>query len=129
MPQIHLPIFTGGRLKVSLDYARIQKDMGVANYEQTIQVSFREVSDALAAMGTWSEQLKSQQDLVRATDEYTQMALQRYEEGVDSYMTLLDAQRQLLSARQQLLNGHLSSLSAQIQLYKALGGGWTETKT
>ena len=129
MPQIHLPIFTGGRLKASFDYAKIQKDMGVANYEQTIQVSFREVSDGLAAMGTWSEQLKSQQDLVRATDEYTQMALQRYEEGVDSYMTLLDAQRQLLSARQQLLNGHLSSLSTQIQLYKALGGGWTETKT
>lgn len=129
IPQIHLPIFTGGRLKASLDYAKIQKDIGVANYEQTIQVSFREVSDGLAAMGTWGEQLKSQQDLVRATDEYTQMALQRYEEGVDNYMTLLDAQRQLLSARQQLLNGHLAKLSAQIQLYKALGGGWTETKT
>lgn len=128
IPQIHLPIFTGGRLKASLDYAKIQKDIGVANYEQTIQVSFREVSDGLAAMGTWGEQLKSQQDLVRATDEYTQMALQRYEEGVDNYMTLLDAQRQLLSARQQLLNGHLAKLSAQIQLYKALGGGWTETK-
>ncbi|MFJ2526861.1 multidrug efflux system outer membrane protein [Pseudomonas helmanticensis] len=129
IPQIHLPIFTGGRLKASLDYAKIQKDIGVANYEQTIQVSFREVSDGLAAMGTWAEQIKSQQDLVRATDEYTQMALQRYEEGVDNYMTLLDAQRQLLSARQQLLNGHLAKLGAQIQLYKALGGGWTETET
>lgn len=129
IPQIHLPIFTGGRLKASLDYAKIQKDIGIANYEQTIQVSFREVSDGLAAMGTWAEQIKSQQDLVRATDEYTQMALQRYEEGVDNYMTLLDAQRQLLSARQQLLNGHLAKLGAQIQLYKALGGGWTETET
>ena len=87
------------------------------------------MSDGLAAMGTWAEQIKSQQDLVRATDEYTQMALQRYEEGVDNYMTLLDAQRQLLSARQQLLNGHLAKLGAQIQLYKALGGGWTETET
>jgi multidrug efflux system outer membrane protein len=129
IPQIHLPIFTGGRLKASLDYAKIQKDIGVANYEQTIQASFREVADGLAAMGTWGEQLKSQQDLVRATDEYTQMAMQRYEEGVDNYMTLLDAQRQLLSARQQLLTGHLAKLTAQIQLYKALGGGWTETKT
>jgi multidrug efflux system outer membrane protein len=129
IPQIHLPIFTGGRLKASLDYAKIQKDIGVANYEQTIQASFREVSDGLAAMRTWGEQLKSQQDLVRATDEYTQMALQRYEEGVDNYMTLLDAQRQLLSARQQLLSGHLAKLTSQIQLYKALGGGWKEAKT
>jgi multidrug efflux system outer membrane protein len=129
IPQIHLPIFTGGRLKASLDYAKIQKDIGVANYEQTIQASFREVSDGLAAMRTWGEQLKSQQDLVRATDEYTQMALQRYEEGVDNYMTLLDAQRQLLSARQQLISGHLAKLTSQIQLYKALGGGWKEAKT
>lgn len=129
IPQIHLPIFTGGRLKASLDYAKIQKDIGVANYEQAIQVSFREVADGLAAMGTWGEQLKSQEDLVRATDEYTQMAQQRYEEGVDNYMTLLDAQRQLFSARQQLLTGHLAKFTAQIQLYKALGGGWTETKT
>jgi multidrug efflux system outer membrane protein len=57
------------------------------------------------------------------------MAQQRYEEGVDNYMTLLDAQRQLFSARQQLLTGHLAKFTAQIQLYKALGGGWAETKT
>lgn len=125
VPVIHLPIFTGGRLKASLDYARIQKEVSVANYEQTIQVAFREVSDGLAASGTWKEQVKSQQDLVKATNEYTEMAQQRYDEGIDNYLTLLDAQRQLLSVRQKLLSDRLSQLTAQIQLYKALGGGWT----
>ncbi|MGY4494612.1 efflux transporter outer membrane subunit [Pseudomonas sp. TE3610] len=126
VPQIHLPIFTGGRLSASLDYAKIQKDIHVADYEQTVQTAFREVADGLAAMGTWEEELKSQQDLVRASDEYAQMAQQRYDEGVDSYLTLLDAQRQLLSARQQLLTDRLAELTAQVQLYKALGGGWTD---
>lgn len=125
VPQIHLPVFTGGRLKASLDYAKIQKDMNIATYEQTIQIAFREVSDGLAAAGTWSEQVQSQRDLVTSTDEYTQMAQQRYDEGVDNYLTLLDAQRQQLSARQKLLTDHLEQLKAQIQLYKALGGGWS----
>lgn len=124
IPQINLPIFTGGRLKASLDYAKIQKDINVANYEQTIQIAFREVSDGLAGTGTWQEQVQSQRDLVRSTDEYTQMAQQRYDEGVDNYLTLLDAQRQQLSARQKLLTDQLEQLKAQIQLFKALGGGW-----
>lgn len=127
VPQIHLPIFNGGRLKASLDYAKIQNDIDVANYEQTIQTAFREVADGLAAMGTWDEQLRSQQDLVTTADEYNQMAQQRFDEGVDSYLTLLDAQRQLLSARQKLLTDHLAQLTAQIELYKALGGGWRDT--
>lgn len=49
------------------------------------------------------------------------MAQQRYGEGVDSYLTLLDAQRQLLSARQKLLTDQLAERTAQIELYKALG--------
>ncbi|MEH6412543.1 efflux transporter outer membrane subunit [Pseudomonas sp. NPDC089395] len=124
VPQIHIPIFTGGRLEASLDYAKIAKEIEVVNYEQSIQTAFREVADGLAALGTWDEELSSQHDLVQATEEYTQMAQQRYDEGVDNYLTLLDAQRQLLSARQKLLTDHLAQLTAQVQLYKALGGGW-----
>lgn len=125
VPQIHLPIFTGGRLQASLDYANIQQDIGVATYEQAIQAAFREVADGLAALGTWDEQLRSQQDLLHTAEAYAQMAQQRYDEGVDSYLVLLDAQRQLLSARQQLLTDRLAQLTAQVQLYKALGGGWS----
>ena len=125
-PQINLPIFNGGRLKASLDYAKIQKDIGVSNYESVIQTAFREVADGLAALGTWGEQLESQRDLVSTAEEYNQMAQQRYDEGVDSYLALLDAQRQLLSARQRLLTDHLAQLTSQVQLYKALGGGWSD---
>ena len=44
----------------------------------------------------------------------------------DSYLTLLDAQRQLFSAEQQLIGVRLSQLTSEINLYKALGGGWNE---
>ncbi|MFF7057992.1 efflux transporter outer membrane subunit [Achromobacter spanius] len=125
VPQIHIPIFNGGRLKASLDYAEIQKEIGVASYEQAVQAAFREVADGLAAMGTWGEQLQSQHELVTTSQEVSHMAQLRYDEGVDSYLVLLDAQRQLLAARQKLASDRLAQLVAQIQLFKALGGGWS----
>lgn len=124
VPQISVPIFNGGRLEASLDYAEIQRDIQVSNYQKSIQVAFREVSDGLAAIGTYGGQLQAQSALVQADQEYFDMAQQRYDEGVDSYLTLLDAQRELFSARQKLLSDRLAQLSAQVQLYKALGGGW-----
>ncbi|SUD31466.1 major intrinsic multiple antibiotic resistance efflux outer membrane protein [Pseudomonas fluorescens] len=126
VPQINVPIFNGGRLRANLDYATIQKDIGVAQYEKSIQTAFQEVADGLAAKGTYSEQLQAQSDLVQATQEYFDMAQQRYDEGVDNYLTLLDAQRQLLSSRQKLLSDRLLQLDSQVQLYKALGGGWEQ---
>ncbi len=125
-PQITLPIFQAGRLSANLDYAEIQKDIRVAQYEQAIQVAFKEVADSLAARGTYGKQLAAQRDLVRNTTEYYQMADQRYQEGVDSYLTVLDAQRLLFNSQQQLVQDRLAQLSSEVALYKALGGGWTE---
>ena len=124
VPQIHLPIFTGGRLRANLELAEVRRDIRVAEYEKSIQTAFREVADALAARGTWQSQLQAQRDLVEATTEYTTLAEQRYDAGIDSFLTVLDARRGLLAARQQLLLGRLAQLGAEVRLYKALGGGW-----
>ena len=48
----------------------------------------------------------------------------RYNQGVDSYLTRLDAQRSLFSARQSLISTRLALLENQVALYKAVGGGW-----
>jgi multidrug efflux system outer membrane protein len=66
-PQINLPIFNAGSLRASLDYAEIQKDIGVANYEKAIQTGFQEVADGLAARQTYTEQLQAQRDFVAPT--------------------------------------------------------------
>jgi len=124
MPQINLPIFTAGRLRAALDYSEIQRDIHVARYEQAIQNAFREVADGLAARGTYDEQIQAQRDLVTATNEYYLLAQQRYDEGVDSYLLVLDAQRELFAARQQQLIYRLQQLASEVALYRALGGGW-----
>jgi len=125
-PSINIPIFTAGSLKASLDAAKIQKDINVATYEKSIQTAFREVADALAAKGTYDDQLKAQQDLVQASQEYYDLANLRYRQGIDNYLTVLDAQRSLYSAQQQLITDRLNQLNSSVTLYKALGGGWLE---
>ena len=125
-PQINLPIFNAGSLKASLDYSKIQKDINVAKYEKTIQTAFQEVSDGLAARKTFEEQLQAQRDLVQANQDYYRLAERRYRIGIDSNLTFLDAQRNLFSAQQALIGDRLSQLTSEVNLYKALGGGWYE---
>jgi len=125
-PQINLPIFNAGALSASLDYSKIQKDIGVANYEKSIQTAFQEVADGLAARQTYVQQLQAQKDFVSANQDYYRLAERRYRIGVDSNLTFLDAQRQLFSAQQVLITDRLAQLVSQVNLYKALGGGWNE---
>ncbi|QBS92387.1 efflux transporter outer membrane subunit [Bordetella pertussis] len=125
-PQISVPIFAGGALRASLDLAKIQKDIGIARYEQAIQSGFREVSDALAGRGTLQEQIRSQELLVQANQRAYDLSQQRYQQGIDNYLSVLDSQRSLYTAQQTLVETRLARLSNLIQLYKALGGGWSE---
>lgn len=124
-PQISVPIFNAGRLRANLDYAEIQKDVSVATYEKSIQTAFREVADGLAARGTYGKQLTAQSQLVENYKSYFDLAQQRYDQGIDSYLTVLDAQRELFASQQQLLNDQLNQINSEVQLYKALGGGWS----
>ncbi|SCU76924.1 putative efflux pump outer membrane protein SepC [Cupriavidus necator] len=123
-PQISLPIFNAGRLRANLDHASIRRDIHVAQYEGSIQTAFREVSDGLAARGTYGRQLQAQQQRVDDNREYYRLAQQRYNEGVDSYLAVLDAQRELFAAQQQLIQDRLGQWVSEVNLFKAIGGGW-----
>ncbi|HTO19949.1 MAG TPA: efflux transporter outer membrane subunit [Pseudomonas sp.] len=123
-PSISVPIFNAGRLRANRDYAEVAKNIQVAQYEKAIQTGFREVADGLAARATYSDQVQAQRNLLAASEEYYQLAERRYRGGVDSYLNLLVAQRQLFAARQGLVGDRLAQLISEVDLYKALGGGW-----
>jgi multidrug efflux system outer membrane protein len=125
-PSINLPIFTAGRLQAQLDAAVIRKEMSVSRYEKAIQTAFSEVADSLVASDTYVHQLQAQKANLVANQEYHALAKDRHRQGVDSFLTLLDAQRSLYSARQRYLVVQLAQLINQVNLSKALGGGWKE---
>ncbi|RMQ42727.1 Outer membrane efflux protein [Pseudomonas cichorii] len=125
-PQINIPVFNAGNLRASLDYSKIQKDVRVAQYEKSIQTAFQEVADGLAARQTYTQQLVAQRDSLSANEDYYRLAEARFRNGLDSSLTLLDAQRSLFNAQATLISDRLAQLAAEVNLYKALGGGWSE---
>ena len=125
-PQLLLPIFDAGRNRAGLDSAIVGRDIAVAQYERAIQGAFREVADALASRSTLADQLKSQRAVAAAESVRFRLSDLRYTNGVASYLDLLDAQRSLFAAQQALVQTRLAQLQNQVNLYKALGGGWTD---
>ena len=123
MPQITLPIFSGGRNTANLKVSETDRKIFLAQYEKAIQSAFREVADALAQRGTIDDQAAAQQALTDATAGSYRLSQARYEKGVDSYLTVLDSQRSLYSAQQNLISVRLSRLINLVTLYKVLGGG------
>lgn len=121
-----LPIFNAGRNQAALDASKAGRAIAVAQYEKAIQSAFREVSDALAGQSTLGEQLRAQQAQASAESERLRLSTLRYDNGVASYLDLLDAQRSLFALEQAVVQVRLAQLQNQVQLYKALGGGWSE---
>jgi multidrug efflux system outer membrane protein len=126
IPSITAPIFEGGKLRASLDVATIQKDINVAQYEKAIQTAFQEVANDLAARGTYDDQVAAQERDVVASQRFLDLAQQRFQAGVDSYLNVLTAQNTLYTAQQALVTARMGRLTSLVSLYKDLGGGWIE---
>lgn len=126
-PQLVLPIFDFGRNISNLDLANVRKNIQIANYEKTIQVAFREVADALVARGTLEEQVAGQQQVRDAEASRFELAELRFRSGITGQIETLDAQRQLFTAEQALIQARQLRLNNAIDLYRALGGGLSET--
>ncbi|RFP15982.1 MULTISPECIES: efflux transporter outer membrane subunit [unclassified Duganella] len=125
LPQVSLPIFDGGRNRANLGVVVAERDIAVAQYDQTVQVAFREVADALAGHATLGQELQAVRAQERAEQVRHDLAKLRYDSGEASYLEYLDAQRALFAARQQAIRAGLAELQNRIALYKSLGGGWS----
>jgi NodT family efflux transporter outer membrane factor (OMF) lipoprotein len=128
-PSLLLPIFDAGRNRAGLASAEVSRDIAVAQYERSIQQAFRDVADALAGRSTFGDQVAAQARVVEAESVRVRLARLRFDSGVASYLDLLDAQRSLFTAQQGLVQTRLARLQNQVQLYRALGGGWTDPAT
>jgi multidrug efflux system outer membrane protein len=122
-PSISLPIFDFGRRRANLTVAQARENIAIADYERTIQDSFREVADALAGRRFLAEQVAAQERATVAQRHLAELARTRYREGVVSYLEVLDAERTLFSAEQALLQVRRAEVSNLVALYVALGGG------
>ena len=124
-PVLTGPLLNAQTLGFQQRAVEAQAKQAVAQYEQTILVAFREVEDALVGVSTAREQASAQERQVTALRSALHLANLRYKGGLANYLDVLIAQRSLFEAELSLAATHRLHLVSVVQLYKALGGGWS----
>jgi multidrug efflux system outer membrane protein len=121
-------LFTWGQLRGKEKAARAQADQARAQYEQTVLTALGQASDALAGVRSYRDQMAAQATQVQALQRALEIARRRYESGVASSLDVLEAQRSLYSAQLSLVQARAQYLTSTVDLYQALGGGWSATR-
>jgi multidrug efflux system outer membrane protein len=124
IPQVTQPIFTAGRLKSNVNFEKAQREYALAQYQQTIQTAFSDVSNALVQYRRVREIRTQQELLVSSLQDASRLAHLRYEGGVDTLLNALVTDTALFNAELNLAQTKRNELLSLVQLYKALGGGW-----
>ncbi|GAA4018883.1 TolC family protein [Sphingomonas swuensis] len=115
-------IFSGGARRATVRLREAEQQAAVATYERAIQTAFREVADALADKGTYDDRVGANQRNVAAAQQALTLVQARYREGIDPFLTTLDAQRSAYAAERNLIAVRLGRASNAVRLYRVLGG-------
>jgi len=118
------PLFQGGRLRAQYRQAKAARDQYALQYQAAVLNAMQEVANALVSRQQLADARDHQARAVTAYQEATRVALQRYRRGQSSYYEVLQEQQLLFPAENTLALTELSQLTAVVQLYRALGGGW-----
>ncbi len=123
--EVTAPLLNGPALGFEQEAAEAQARQAVAQYEQRVLTAFREVEDSLVAVRTLLAQHEAQRQQVMALQSALRLAELRYKGGLANYLDVLVARRNLFEAELSLTGTRRLHLVSVVQLYKALGGGWS----
>lgn len=121
-PGVSIPIFDA-RLWSAYDAAKVEGDIALNEYDKAIQKAFKETADALVSRQRLEEQSGFQQAIVSAASDAYALSYVRFEQGIDSYLSVCDAQKNLYLTQQGLVALNFATLLSKVQLYAVLGGG------
>ena len=127
-PAISQAIFNGGLYRAELHQYTAVYNADLAAYRQTVLSSFQQVEDYLAAVRIYSQGIQRQQEAVNSSQEYLDLALSRYQTGIDPYLNVLTAQTTVLSDQQTLVTLRINQMVAAVNLVEAVGGGWDRSQ-
>lgn len=125
LASLSAPIWDAGRIRRNTEIQYENLVQSYLNYQSVTLDALAEVENALKRIDTQSRQLKSLGNAADAASQAAEMAQLQYESGEADLLTVLDTQRSELSLKQSRISAQADLLSAQVQLYKALGGTWS----
>ena len=118
------PIFRRGELKTKYDVAKLQREQSVIEFRQSVLKAVGEVSNALVQV----EKLKDQEAIARAQVDTLQRAVFNaqllFKSDMANYLEVITAQSSSLEVELGLASLRSRQLTAVVDLYRSLGGGW-----
>lgn len=126
-PTISWTIFDGFARSAALSSARESMKASVDNYNMTILTAVQEADNAMVTYTSSLNQAQLTEDVLTHAERSFQLSLELYRSGLASFTNLSDSQISFLQYADQLVTARGNALNALINLYEALGGGWTES--
>jgi outer membrane protein TolC len=125
-PALTWNVFDYGRIRnnVRLQDARLQQSIEV--FQDSVLQAAREIDDAAISVVKTGEQQLVLGDALRAAERSLELANTRFQEGYADFQRVLDAQRALFAQAEQELINQSTHISAIIELYRSIGGGWID---
>jgi len=122
------PLFDFGRSAYQVDAAKARTEQALKSFEKKVLVAVQEVDDALASIQGYKEEYLAWRNELKAARNASRLSRARYDDGVTPYLEVLDVERSLFQAELGETSAKKSYLTAIVDLYKALGGGWCVDK-
>lgn len=124
---VFMPIFHWGEIKGEVKASEGIQKQALYTYVQTVRGAFRETEDALTNRSRTGEQVNAELQRTSALSTYVRLANMRYDEGVTSYLEVLDAERSYLDAEQNYSRTRADLYKSVVDVYRALAGSWLDS--
>lgn len=124
-PRFTWPIFDAGAIRQNIEVQSALAEQALVQYESAVLDALEDVENALVSYVQEQRKRETLQEAVLAAEMAAKLAQHKYQAGLTDFSDVLDAQRSLLSFQDQLAQSDGAVTTDLIQLYKALGGGWT----
>lgn len=125
-PSVTFPLLNGGRLRAGLKETRAGYEAACASYQQQVLIAFKEVSDSLADLNSYSQQEATENTAVDSANRAANSSRERYRQGLINYLEVLDTERTQLQTQSQLIQIRALQLVSTVHAIKALGGGFQQ---
>ena len=124
-PSMKWTIFNGGERVNNIRLQRAQLDETINQFNNTVLTAVQEVENAMNAYKNSIKQIVACREMVNQGKEAFDLSLDLYKQGLSPFQNVLDAQRSLLTYENSLVKAKGYSLICLVQMYQALGGGWS----
>jgi NodT family efflux transporter outer membrane factor (OMF) lipoprotein len=123
-----IPVFNAGRIDAGVRAQSARADEALLVWQKAVLVAVQEVEDSLLVRTQEAERAAALSSTVDHRRRSLQRAQSLQREGQIDLLVLLDVQRSVLSSELALSDSRLQQVLADVQLYKALGGGLASTR-